>query len=460
MSNSDRFTLERARLLDTERPVPTSSFARLWRTGRSALPLMAATLGTRLRGRSGGLSGADVEDITLLVERLGELKGVAMKLGQILSYIDPTLPPELSRLLGLLQTAAPASPFSTVEKTLREAFGARAEELLVGLERAPCAVASIGQVHRGKIGGVDVAVKVRHPGIEEALQKDFSAASIGPLMARLLAPSAGASVKDAVEEAKTAMLEECNFSLEARRQSQFEAWFRGHPTLRVPAVLEPWCSEKVLTTMWSPGLSLDEWLSRGPSQDERDRAGAALFELYFSPLYRHGAFHADPHPGNYAFGEDGSVIVYDFGCVRSFDPLAVKAFARLCCAVRSGDDGAIAEAFGELGAKVPSDEKARAVLHEMLRGFFAPLIRPGVHPIEPGPGFNTKTLMSDKKALMNLSIPGKLLFLLRIRFGLYAVLARTRAVADWATLEGEWAAEVLKPNTHRKIANERPLFAA
>ncbi len=384
-----------------------------------------------------------MKDITRLVESLGELKGVAMKLGQILGYIDPTLPPELRGLLSLLHTAAPASPFTAVEATLRDAFGPRADSLLAGLGRDPIAVASIGQVHRGRIDGIDVAVKVRHPGIEQALRSDFAAASIGPMVARVLAPGAGESVRDTVEEAKTAMLEECDFALEARRQMMFTTWFRGHPTIRIPSILPEWCAPSVLVTRFTPGLSLDAFLAREPSQAERNRLGVALFELYFATLYRHGAFHADPHPGNYAFGEDGSLVVYDFGCVRSFEPPTVKALARLVRSVRSDDLDAITAAFTELGASPPRDEETRQKMRALLRGFFAPLLRSGAHAIAPGAGLEARTVFEDKQALMKLALPGKLLFLFRIRFGLYAVLSRLGAVADWASLESAWAAEAL-----------------
>jgi predicted unusual protein kinase regulating ubiquinone biosynthesis (AarF/ABC1/UbiB family) len=208
-------------------------------------------------------------------------------------------------------------------------------------------------------------------------------------------------------------------------------------------VEEAWCAEGVLTTRWSPGLSLDALLEGDPPQHVRDRLGVALFELYFATLYRRGVFHADPHPGNYAFGEDGTLVVYDFGCVRSFDAETVRALARLVSAVRSDDLDAIVASFAALGAKPPEDASGRATLRELLRAFFAPILKPGVHRVEPGAGLDSRTLFADKKALMKLALPGKLLFLFRIRFGLYAVLARLGAAADWAALESEWAASAL-----------------
>jgi predicted unusual protein kinase regulating ubiquinone biosynthesis (AarF/ABC1/UbiB family) len=438
-ANDDRAAALRAELLGTSRALPTSRLSRLFRTGRAAGSMAFSVLGGKLRDRGEGLAAADLDDIVRMVSRLGELKGVAMKAGQILGYVDATLPDELRGLLSVLQTASPASPFESVEATIREAFGDRAGTLLAGLDPSPIAVASIGQVHRARVGGEELAIKVRHPGIEEALSGDFGAAQAGSLFARALMPAGGASVREIIDEARTAMLEECDFSLEADRQEDFARFLQGHPTLVVPRVERAWSSAAVLATRWTPGRSLDSWLATEPTQAERDRAGVALFELYIGSLYRRGVFHADPHPGNYAFRDDGRIVVYDFGCVRAFDRATVKALARLAAAVRADDMPAIEAAFVALGASPPKTAASREHLRSLLRGFFAPLLVDGPRRVEPGAGFDAHEVLRDKMALANLSLPGKLLFLFRIRFGLYAVLARLGAVADWGALESAWA---------------------
>ena len=406
-------------LLASEHGVSTSRVGRLFSTGLRAGGLARAVL-----SRNGG-------DMTAIVRGLGELKGVAMKAGQILSFIDPTLPPELRDALAVLQTASPASPFATVEATVRSCLGPRADALLAQMDRAPIAVASIGQVHRAG----DLAVKVRHPGIDRALEADFASATIGSSLARLFAP--GASVEELVAEARTAMLEECNFRLEAARQQHFAELYRQHPTIAIPRVVPDLSGDAVLTTAWSPGRSLDDFLARDPAQSLRDRFGAALFELYLGTLYRHGVFHADPHPGNYAFCDDGRLVIYDFGCVRTFDAESVRAVRALAGAVRMDDRAAIVTALGELGATPERVSFDR--LRAMLRGFFAPVLSPGRHRIEPGAALEAQSAFADKRTLMKLSLPGKLLFLLRIRFGLYAVLARLGSEADWSDLEASSA---------------------
>lgn len=429
----------RDRFRDEEADVPTGRWSRLWRTGRSAAGMASAVLGGKLRGRGDGLAAADLDHVATLATRLGGLKGVAMKIGQMLGYIDPTLPPELRGMLSVLQTQAPATPWAAIVDTLHDAFGDDAWTLLAGLDRTPIAVASIGQVHHGVLpDGTEIAVKIRHPGIADALRADFSNAATGAVFARMFA--GGGAVREAIDEARTAMLEECDLSIEAAHQRQFRAWYADHPTIEIPEVLDAWCAPAVLTTRWTAGRSLDAFLASAPTQDTRDRVGAALFELFVGTLYRHGAFHADPHPGNLAFLDDGRVAVYDFGCVRRFEPAVIAALASLVRAVQADDPDAIDAALTSLGGTPPRKPAARARVHALVRGFFAPLRATGAHAIEPGGALAGPAMFADKRALLGLALPGSLLFLLRLRFGLYAVLARIGAVVDWAALEARWAA--------------------
>jgi predicted unusual protein kinase regulating ubiquinone biosynthesis (AarF/ABC1/UbiB family) len=422
----------RARFRDDEVAVPTGRFGRLWRTGRSAAGVARAVLGSRDRP-------IDVDAIAKLTSRLGELKGIAMKAGQVVGYIDPSLPPELRELFSVLQTQAPASPWTDVEAIVRAAFGDRAQALLAGLGRTPIAVASIGQVHRGQLpDGTEVAVKVRHPGIETALRADFANASTGAVFARMF--PGGGNVRDAIAEVRTAMLEECDFALEATRQQQFADWYRDHPTLVIPEPIATWCAPAVLTTTWRSGRSLDELLSSDSPQATRDRIGTALFELFVGTLYRHGAFHADPHPGNFAIRNDDRVVIYDFGCMRTFESAVVVALADLVAAVRADDPAMIDDALRALGAVPPARPRAREHVRRLLRGFFAPLLVRGPHAVGAGDMLSTE-LLRDKRTILKLALPSSLIFLFRLRFGLYAVLARLGAIADWGAIESHWAAQ-------------------
>jgi predicted unusual protein kinase regulating ubiquinone biosynthesis (AarF/ABC1/UbiB family) len=124
------------------------------------------------------------------------------------------------------------------------------------MSREPVATASIGQVHRAKLpGGRDVAVKVLHPGITEAIRADFRAASAGKVLASVLIP--GANVGAVVAEAEARLSEECNYALERKHQQRFGAIYAKHQWIHIPAVEEAWCSPRVLTTEWRTGIHID-----------------------------------------------------------------------------------------------------------------------------------------------------------------------------------------------------------
>jgi predicted unusual protein kinase regulating ubiquinone biosynthesis (AarF/ABC1/UbiB family) len=427
----------RAALERQEGVMPSSRLARLWRTGRSAAGMARAVLGKRRED----FDAHDVEALTALVARLGELKGITMKVGQILGYIDPSMREEVRAMLSVLQTSSQPSPFEAIEASIASALGERAPELLLHLERKPVAVASIAQVHRSELRGRAVAVKILHPGIADVLRGDFANAAAGAAFSALLMPGASATVAANIDEARTTLLEECDLALEAERQMTFARIFASDPDIFVPEVEGAFSAPTVLTSAWHSGLSLDAYLATDPSQTERDRLGLALFRFYLRTLYRHGLFHADPHPGNYAFCEDGRLVVYDYGCVRSFDEATVVAFADLVEATRRDDLVLMAAAIEAIGANRPTSASGLDQLRALLRAFFAPLLVVGPHRVEPGGGFEARGLFRDKRALMKLALPAKLLFLSRLRFGLYAVLARLGAIADWGAMESRWASE-------------------
>jgi predicted unusual protein kinase regulating ubiquinone biosynthesis (AarF/ABC1/UbiB family) len=419
--------------LGQQRAVSTSRLGRLLATGRSAGGL-AATL---LRGRDGEV---DLKALAALTERLGQLRGLGMKLGQIISFIDPSLPPEAQALLGVLQRHAPASETAAVEQVLRAAFGeARAAQLWASMEATPVAVASIGQVHRARLEGYGpLAVKVRHPGIADALRADFGTAVGGVQLANALTLGMAADARALVDEARTAMLEECDFTLEADHQRAFGRWLGGDAALVVPEVIDAWSTEAVLTTRWEPGLSLEAFLAQAPTQAERDGAGAALFRASVGGFYALGLLHADPHPGNFAF-RDGKVVLYDFGCVRRFSLEHRKAFGQLPEALRRNDREGLLEAARRFGFRSIGDAQAES-LERFARAFFFPLLTPGPHAIPPDGAIDLRQAFADKRAMAKLGLPRHLLFLLRLRFGLYAVLSRLGARLDWGELEREaWA---------------------
>jgi predicted unusual protein kinase regulating ubiquinone biosynthesis (AarF/ABC1/UbiB family) len=416
--------------------------ARLVRGGAG----LAQTLLVRSKqGAESPLSERELAKLEMLVTRLGDLKGLPMKFGQIMSYLELDMPEEARRLFAYLQRQSPGTIFARVEETIRADLGGRASALLSCMERSPVSIASIGQVHRATLpDGTEVAVKVRHPDMDTAIRSDFRAASMGTNMAGLVLPGIGATARDFVAELEERLLEECDYQLEAERQRLFVSIFAGHPTILVPAVHDEWCGPRVLTTTWQTGRDF-EALCATANQEERDRVGAALFDFYVGTLYRRGLFHADPHPGNYEFCPDGRVVIFDYGCVRVFEPEVTRGFAELADAVRADSRARTVSALRGLGAEPSADDAAHAHLRQLLRSFFAPMLQSGAHPIDGRIVLDFKQMTRDKLAIARLRLPGRLLFLFRIRFGLYAVLSRLNAVCDWSEMERNFAWEPPSP---------------
>ena len=306
---------------------------------------------------------------------------------------------------------------------------------IVELEREPVASASVGQVHRARIDGRDVAVKIRHPGIDEAMKADFRAALPGALIGRMIVP--GADIGEMIAEAKEGFLSECDYGREAESGRRFAEIFADDPRIIIPEVLFEYSGPRVLTTAWCDGQVLEDYLAGDPPQAERDAIGRALYSFYVGSLYRFGLFNADPHPGNLLFTGDGRVVVLDHGCVRSFDAATIAGLRGLSLAVQADDREAIVAGLVGLGVKPPKSDAAFEATRGMLRGFYEPLLRAGPTRIEARTRFVMSEAFGAKKRLMRMKIPGKLLFLFRIRFGLYAVLATLGAEVDWRALEAE-----------------------
>jgi predicted unusual protein kinase regulating ubiquinone biosynthesis (AarF/ABC1/UbiB family) len=424
-----REDLQRRLLAATSR-LPTSTLGRLGRTA-----LAAARGGWA--ARDGG--DPDAESLGAVVAQLGQLKGVAMKMGQIFSYIDLALPEDVRVALSVLQTHSPPMPFERVAELVRAELGDRAGELLDGMEPVPVAAASIGQVHRARLpGGRAVAVKVRYPDIERAIESDFGPAAIGSKMASLF--YAGANVKPLLEEARGRFLEECDYANEARAQQRFGTIYEGHPTLVVPAVFPDLSTGRILTSAWLDGAAFETWLASGPSQEARDQAGVALFEFYVGTIFRHHLYNCDPHPGNYLMLGGGRLGMLDFGCTRAFEPPFVAALAAMGLAAHTDDGDELHRALIGMGMVTPERRYDFETARRLVRSFYGPMLRDEVLAVELGEAMGFQAMLGSKRELMKLTLPAELLFLFRIRFGLMSILARLGARANWYRLERGFAA--------------------
>ncbi|MEJ7801375.1 MAG: AarF/ABC1/UbiB kinase family protein [Ilumatobacter sp.] len=254
-----------------------------------------------------------------VAKELGQMKGVLMKAGQMISFIFETLPEEAQAALATLQADAEPMAPSLAAGVVTAELGQAPERVFLDWTDMPAAAASIGQVHRAVTrDGRDVAVKVQYPGVHEAIESDLDSAELmyGMFSAMMLK---GLDAKGLVDELRARMREELDYRLEAVNVLEFAEVFAGHPWVRIPNLVPEYSTAKLLTTEWVDGLSFDEFMATA-SHATKQRAGEVVWRFAQHAVHRHGSFNGDPHPGNYRFHHDGSVTFLDYGLVKRWSP--------------------------------------------------------------------------------------------------------------------------------------------
>lgn len=287
-----------------------------------------------------------------VVDTVGEMKGLAMKVGQQASYmLSPVTPDPVAEQLARLQQDAPPMDSSAAGRVVERALGRPASVVFAEWNPIPIAAASIGQVHRAVThDGEVVAVKVQYPGAEDALRADIDnvgvlgkitvrrsqgpepkpprEASDGGERQTVATPGVDPLSMDALlEQFKARLIQETDYVREAANQELIGSAFRDDPLIHVPRVYRHLSTRTVLTTELANGARFSELLAW--DQDQRDLAGQTLFRFHHEALFRVGHHNADPHPGNYIFGGDGRVTFLDFGALWDVAPEFLEGAPRL-----------------------------------------------------------------------------------------------------------------------------------
>jgi len=327
-----------ARLAMSRADIVTSRLVRVPSMAATSLRggVLALLINLRQRARTDG----ERESVWRIVASLGRLKGVAMKLGQHLSYCDPSLPDDVSAALAALQTHSQPMSVSRVTKILRRELGDVAAPLIASLEPEPIAAASIGQVHRARLpDGTRVAVKVQYPGIATAIKADFGPAALAGRFAAWVYPSL--DVDAYLHEAKARVLDECDYRAEAQHHAALANRYADHDVITIPALHAAYCSARVLVTTFVAGIHLDAWLATSPSQEARDKLGEALVDFYVGTALRWSVLPGDPHPGNYLIAGGERLAIIDHGCTRPFEATRARPVLEapdLPTALRAADE--------------------------------------------------------------------------------------------------------------------------
>src|SRR5579864_1568429 len=432
--------------------IPTSRVIRSATLGRLAAGQALRQFGTRAANLARGEDAADaalarrqVETAEQIVAVLGTMKGAAMKLGQVMSFLDVGLVPEeyreeFQRKLAELRDSAPKVSFREMRKVSEAEFEDPIEEIFAGFDPDPIAAASIGQVYRATLhDGREVAVKVQYPGVAAAVRADMQ--NLDMIMRLLKRMTPGLDVKAVTAEIRDRIGEELDYELEAQNQRSLARIFRGHPFILIPDVITSLSHERIMVSEFVHGTGFEE-LKTYP-QAERDRVGETIFRFYFSCLYRHGQFSGDPHPGNSMLLENGQMAFYDFGLFKRMPPGAVDLEINVARAVIEGDTETIMRLGTETGF-FPEPDKFnpdRVLAHFRAATSWYTADR----EIELTPEYATQVLidMSDPRSeyfgyLRHESAPPDHIFGRRMEVLTLAVISQLHARGNFHRIAREW----------------------
>jgi predicted unusual protein kinase regulating ubiquinone biosynthesis (AarF/ABC1/UbiB family) len=333
-----------------------------------------------------------------------------------------------------------------VAAVVEEELGAPPHELFEWFSPMPMAAASIGQVHAAHLAdGTEVAVKVQYPGVAEAVEADLKNTELlatilkmGTSLMGKYAPKLDA--RAIAEEVRARIGEELDYRIELANQQEFVDRFRGHPTVRIPALVPDHSSARVLTMELVDGMRFAAAVEQ--PQELRNQWGTVIIRFLVEALWHHGLFNADPHPGNYLFHEDGTVTFLDFGCVKRFTPEQVEVMKEVDRAVVADDGDRLLALCLEQGFVHPNDAPSGERLLDFYRPTYAYLTAEQPFTYTKEYAANVVQRYADPfgpvgDVIRKLDVPADYLFLGRIMVGLVSVLAGLGVTADVRALFAE-----------------------
>ncbi|MDM1248073.1 AarF/ABC1/UbiB kinase family protein [Acinetobacter sp. R933-2] len=307
-----------------------------------------------------------------IADTLGEMKGAVMKVGQIASQYKDIFPPEVAKAIAKLQRQAPAMPFADIKKQVEKELGKPLEQAFQHFDEQPFAAASIGQVHKATLpNGTEVVVKVQYPGVDEACESDLKQVRLALRLMGVL--KVDKKLQDRLfKEIQDSLHEELNYEIEAQNLQVFKTFHQALDNkIIIPNVYPEYSSRRILTLSMEKGESIETASSWDLAV--RNEIGERLIRALGQQIFFLKRFHCDPHPGNFAFREDGSVIIYDFGGVKTLSTDIIGHFKALVRAGKTTDIKTIEQHLIALDALAEQGKFPDDLYKEWLEVLLRPL---------------------------------------------------------------------------------------
>jgi predicted unusual protein kinase regulating ubiquinone biosynthesis (AarF/ABC1/UbiB family) len=300
----------------------------------------------------------------ILLDSLLTLGPTFIKLGQLLSTRPDVLPPEYIEVLSELQDRVPPAEWEDAKPVIEDELGP-VDEVFDDFDRESISGASLGQVYTAKVDGEPVAVKIRRPGIEDLVEADLRVVRWTlPVVARFVGEGQAFSLENLADEFAKTIREEMDYAREGEMLTEIRANFADDPNIVIPPVYEEYSDDRVLTMAYIPGTKISDVEELERRGVDRSQVAETLERAYLQMIVEDGVFHADPHPGNLAVQDDGSIVFYDFGMSGRVDSFIQDKIVDFYVAVANQDIDGILDALIEMGTLSP--EADRAVMAEVM----------------------------------------------------------------------------------------------
>jgi predicted unusual protein kinase regulating ubiquinone biosynthesis (AarF/ABC1/UbiB family) len=377
---------------------------------------------------------AQIKAAKELISSMSNMKGAAMKFGQMLSITDDLLlSKEITDLFKVLQKESSYMPRDQVDEVFMDNFNTTPLKLFKEFDYKAIAAASIGQVHKAELhSGEIVAIKIQYPNIEEVIANDLKNIDYLKSLVRIIMPG-HPKIDPIIEELKKSLLAECNYQQEEQNMQEFKVMLKDEfPNIFIPSSFSEFCTKRVLTMEYFEGETFDQTLDW--NDQDREEISQLYYHYYLFTVFHKRHFHSDPQHGNFLF-QKGKMILLDFGSTKTLEEDFIKKYISAIKSVFEDDFQQFKFHMIDFGIfKADVTEDQLLICFELLNEYVAPYGRDGafainnVNPFKPFLDFAVNIPFKYR------GVPHQNFVLLdRANVGMYMKLKKWGAKVDWAT---------------------------
>ncbi|KAL5703839.1 Protein ACTIVITY OF BC1 COMPLEX KINASE 8 [Ranunculus cassubicifolius] len=296
-----------------------------------------------------------------LKESILRLGPTFIKIGQQFSTRVDILAQEYVDQLSELQDQVPPFPSETALSIVEEELGAPVTSIFERFDYEPIAAASLGQVHRARLKGQEVVIKVQRPGLKDLFDIDLKNLRVIAEYLQKVDPKSDGAKRDWVaiyDECANVLYEEIDYTKEAANAEKFASNFKDMDYVKVPTIVWEYTTPQILTMEYVPGIKINRIKALDQLGVDRQRLARYAVESYLEQILSHGFFHADPHPGNIAVDDmnGGRLIFYDFGMMGSISPNIREGLLETFYGVYEKDPDKVLQSMVQMGVLVPTGD--------------------------------------------------------------------------------------------------------